>query len=78
MPVDGFKWVENTPQNNKYFIEDWNEDSNDGYFLKIDVQYSENVHNLHNDLPFLPRRIKIERVENCLLIYIIKLNTLFT
>ena len=58
MPVDGFKWVENTPQNNKYFIEDWNEDSNDGYFLKIDVQYSENVHNLHHYFPFFPERMK--------------------
>ena len=32
-----------------------------GYFIEADVKYHENVHNLHNDLPFLPERIKIEK-----------------
>ena len=30
-----------------------------GYFLEADVQYPENLHDLHNNLPFLPKRIKI-------------------
>ena len=29
----------------------------------LDVQYLEKLHELHNDLPFLPKRIKIEKVE---------------
>ena len=29
----------------------------------IDVQYAENLHELHNDLSFLPERMKIEKVE---------------
>ena len=31
--------------------------------LEVDVQYLENVHELHNDLPFLPERMKIEKAE---------------
>ena len=30
-------------------------------FLKFNVQGLENVHILHNDLPFLPQRIKFEK-----------------
>ena len=28
------------------------------------VQYLEKLHNLHNDLPFLPKRMRIEKLEN--------------
>ena len=31
--------------------------------LEIDAKYAENVDNLHNDLPHLPERIKIENTE---------------
>ena len=31
--------------------------------LKVEVQYTEKIHERHNDLPFLPERIKIETVE---------------
>ena len=30
LPVNGFKWVDNTSQLNKGFIENYNEDSNEG------------------------------------------------
>ena len=32
-------------------------------FIEADVQYPEKLHELHNDLPFLPKRIKIEKTE---------------
>ena len=32
-------------------------------FSKVDVQYFEKLHELHNQLPFLPERMKIEKVE---------------
>ena len=31
--------------------------------LEVDVQYLEKLHKIHNDLPFLPERMKIEKVE---------------
>ena len=32
-------------------------------FLKVDVQYLEKLHELHNDLRSLPGRMKIEKVK---------------
>ena len=49
-----FKCVENTSQFNEDFIENYNEDSDEEYFLEIDVQYLEELLDLHNDLPFSP------------------------
>ena len=54
MSVDGFKCIENTCQFNKNFTENYNEDSDKGYFLEADVQYPEKLHDLYNDLLFLP------------------------
>ena len=45
----------------KDFIKSYNDESDEGYFLEVDVQYLENLHSLHNDLPFLPARMKIEK-----------------
>ena len=32
-------------------MKNYNEDSDQGYFLKVDVQYPEKLHNIHHDLP---------------------------
>ena len=47
------------------FIENYNEESDEGHFLKDDVPSLENLHELRNDLPFLPERIKIEKLKAC-------------
>ena len=59
LPVNVFKWVEETSQFNEDFIKNYNDDSNEGCFFEVDVQCPENLHNLYNDLPFLPKRMKI-------------------
>ena len=41
------------------FIKNHDEDSSKGYILKVDVKYPKNLHGLHEDLPFLPKRMKI-------------------
>ena len=61
LPVKNFEWIENTSQ---FIIKNYNEKSDKGYFLEVDVQYLENLHELHDDLPFLSKRMKIEKV-NC-------------
>ena len=33
------------------FIKNYKEESDQGYFLEVDVQYPEKLHELHNDLP---------------------------
>ena len=39
------KWVEETSQFNEHFIKSYNEDSNIGYFIEVDVQYLKNFIN---------------------------------
>ena len=61
LPINAFRWVENTSQFNEDFIKRYNEESNEEYFFEVNVQYFENVHNLHNGLPFLPERMKLKK-----------------
>ena len=63
LPVNNFEWIKDTSQFNKDFIKTYNEESDKGYFLEVEIQYIEKLHELHNDLSFLPERIKIEKVE---------------
>ena len=63
LPVSKFEWIKDTSQFNKDFIKNYIEESDEGHFLEVDVQYLEKLHELHNDLPFLPERMKIEKVE---------------
>ena len=43
------------------FLKHYNEDSDKGYTLEVDVKYPKNLHSLHEDLPFLPERMKIDK-----------------
>ena len=63
-PVNNFEWIKDTSQFNEDFIKNYIEESDEGYFLEVDVQYLEKLHELHNDLPFLPERMNIEKVKN--------------
>ena len=58
------KWVENTSQFSCNFIENYDEDSDEGYFLEVDVQFPQKLHEFYNDLPCLPERMKIEKLKN--------------
>ena len=52
--VNSFKWVEIFLNLIKNFVQK----NKEGYFLEVD-----NLHNFQNNLPFLPERMKIEKVE---------------
>ena len=62
-PLNKFEWIEDTSQFNGDFIKNYNEGSDEGYFLEVDVQYLEKLHELHNDLPVLPERMKLGKIE---------------
>ena len=47
----------------KDFIQNYNKESDKEYFLEVDLQYLEKFNELHNDLSFLPERMKTEKVE---------------
>ena len=57
--VNGFEWVEKLSKFDERFIKDYDENSDKGYFLEVDVEYPKNLFSLHSDLPFLPERKKI-------------------
>ena len=61
--VNSFKWMKNTSQFNEDFIKNYNKKSNEGYFLEVDVQYIEKLHEMSKILK---------------LIYITKLNMSYT
>ena len=61
IPVNSFEREENNHKFNEDFIKNYDEDSNKGYFLEVDIEYSKNLFNLHSDLLFLPERNKTEK-----------------
>ena len=44
--VNGFKWVKNLSKYNEIFIKDYNENSDIGYFLEVDIDCPEKLFNL--------------------------------
>ena len=63
LPTNGFIWVEDLSQFNEDFIKKYDENSYIGYFLEVDIDYPKELFNFHKDLPFLPERKKVEKVE---------------
>ena len=63
LPLNNYEWIEDTSRFHEDFIKNYNEKSDKECFLEVDVQYIGKLHELHNDLPFLPERIKIEKVD---------------
>ena len=55
LSVNKFEWIEDTFQYFQDFIKNYNEESDEGYFLEVDIQYPEKLLELRNDLTFLPK-----------------------
>ena len=50
LPLNNFEWTKDTSQFNEGVIKNYNEENDKGYFLEVDIQYLEKLHELHNDL----------------------------
>ena len=61
LPVNGFKWINYVTEIDEKFIKNYDEDSDKGYILEVDVKYPRKLHDLHSHLPFLPKRMKIDK-----------------
>ena len=59
--INGFKGVKRLSKFDEVFIKNYDENSNKGCILEVDVDYPNNLFNLHSDLPFLPERNKINK-----------------
>ena len=59
LSVDDFKLKTNMVIFNEDFIKNYDENSDKGQILEVDVKYPQKVHDLHSDLPFLQERMKI-------------------
>ena len=51
----------NVSKSDEDLIKNYDENSNKGYILEIDVEYLKNLLNLHSDLPLLAERKKIKK-----------------
>ena len=59
LPTGGFKWVDVNPNE----ISELATRTDKGYVLEVDVSYPKELHNQHNDLPFMCERMEINGVE---------------
>ena len=59
LPTGGFRWADVNP--NK--ISELATRTDKGYILEVDVSYPKELHNQHNDLPFMCERMEINGVE---------------
>ena len=67
LPVNGFMWYnDHLSDFNEEFIKNYNENSDEGYFLEVDIEYPKTLWRSHKDLPFLPESGKLEKVEKLL------------
>ena len=58
-PTGGFKWTDVNPNE----ISELATRTDKGYILEVDVSYPRELHNEHNDLPFMCERMEINGVE---------------
>ena len=71
LPTGGFRWIKcNGPGglgeahgNPNRLVEEMASKKDLGYLLEVDMSYPKKLHDLHNDLPFMCTKMKINRVE---------------
>ena len=55
-----FKWLSNEELNN-IDLGKYKENSNDGLILEADLEYPKDLHELHNDYPLAPEKVKVSK-----------------
>ena len=60
LPYGGFKWVKNMDKI-KLKLMNIKSNSSTGYILQVDLEYPQELHDIHNDYPLAPEKIKIPK-----------------
>ena len=63
LPMKGFKWLDNIERLDEEFIKEYNEINDKGYVIEADVDYPQELHDLHSDMPFLSERMIINKTK---------------
>ena len=58
LPYDGFEWVDEEEVSSIYYFS-VSDSSYVGYILKVDLEYPSELHELHNDYPSAPEKLKV-------------------
>ena len=60
LPTGGFKWL-TEKQINNINLAKYKEDSKKGLILEVDLEYPKELHDLHNDYPLGPEKVKVTK-----------------
>ena len=56
LPYEGFKWLKNI---DKFNVMSISEKSPIGYFLEVELEYPDELHELHNDYSLAPEKLAV-------------------
>ena len=60
LPISNFKWVKNIDKTEQKLMRIKN-NSSTGYVLEVDLEYPQELHDIHNDYPSAPEKINIQK-----------------
>ena len=63
LPAGGFRWINCDNWDPKRLVEMFANEKNYGYLLEVDVKYPEKLHDLHNGIPFMCTKMKVNGAE---------------
>ena len=63
LPTHGFKWISNAEIFSTTKIAKLANNKKNGYLLEVDVDYPRDLHDKHNDLPFLVEKMTLGKVQ---------------
>ena len=60
LPWGEFKWL-SEKEINKFWLVSVSENSSTGYILEVDLEYPDELHDLHNDYPLAPEKLEVSQ-----------------
>ena len=63
LPTGDFRWINCNAWDPNKLVNMLSAEKKHGYLLEVDVKYPRELHNLHNDIPFICGKMKINGVE---------------